>query len=175
MKIVLRSVLISSFLFSLFIVWPWSSAVAEEVDGGTAASLIMKIAAYDKKLAAADEISVYVIDSEDTQNALSLFVGQKVGKAVVRKVEGGKSVPPYAPGILVIGEDAPKELAVNYAKSLKVHAIALGREALDAGVPVGIVEGDKDARVLLNLQASSAFGLDWNPDIIKVAEIVRAK
>jgi hypothetical protein len=143
-----------------------------------AAALIYEVAAYEANLTeAGKELYIYVFDNPTIESYLKAVQGKKLGKATIKQVSGGTSLPSTRPDIVVIGNSEPEEMVdnfINYARSIKALSITPSIDVMKKGVIIGLSVGaDKKAKIMLNIKHSSASNLRWNPAIMKQAQIVK--
>lgn len=141
---------------------------------GLAAALVLKVASFDTNLSSLGQVTAYVVGSSELQGELSKLIGQKIGTGTLSSVEGGGSIPSAPVSMIIVGEGVSVSDVVSYAKSNKAFAIGVTSEAVKDGLPVGVVLIDNGKPgILLNVEASSAIGVQWNPAIMKVAKTVK--
>lgn len=171
----LRNLFTLMLLGSFICAFPVQSAKADsDLPAKLAAALVLKIASFEKGVAKAGDVNVFVVNDAELQKELEKLVGQKIGSSELAKVRGGDSLPSSPPNIMVIGNSPSAIDAVNYAKSTKILSMTGSTEALKSGVAVGLVLGDnKKPKILLNLSTSTASSLKWNPAIMKVAKVIK--
>jgi hypothetical protein len=171
----LRNLFTLMLLGSIVCAFPVQSAQAEtDLPAKLAAALVLKIASFEKRVAKAGDITVFVVNDSELEQELKKLVGQSIGSSKLAKVLGGDSLPSSPPDIMVIGNSPSAIDAVNYAKSTKTLSMTSSAAALKNGVAVGLVLGEnKKPKILLNINTSTASSLKWNPAIMKVAKVVK--
>lgn len=148
-------------------------AALTEPPADVVAAFVVKLSALEKNISSSgSDISVYVMGAPAVAQNLEKEVGHAIGSSKLGAVKSGDSLPSEKPTILYIGSAGTAEQAVSYARSQKVLSVTGSPDLFLKGVSLGIVIGsDGKPKVLLNKTASSAEGLNWNPAIIKIAEV----
>jgi hypothetical protein len=139
-----------------------------------AAALAIKVAAFEKNLSTADEISIFVLKSEDVANELRKGIGAKIGNATLTRVESGNVLPDSIPSLLFVGEGCDLDQALSYTRKYRIMSITHINDFSSKGVTVCLSVGrDGKPQIILNLSSTIEEGLSWNPAIMKVAKTVK--
>ncbi|PWB75292.1 hypothetical protein C3F09_02725 [candidate division GN15 bacterium] len=150
-----------------------SVCAAKDAPPDVASALIIKLLALEKNLAAGSEVSIHVIGSPALAEAFSKAVGIPIGAAKLGKVTGGDILPPAKPSVVCLADAAKASMVTEYTRREKVASVTCAPKAVEAGIALGVGVGDDGKpEVLLNMAASKAEGLNWNPAILKVARTV---
>ncbi len=150
-----------------------SLCVAKDAPPDVASALLIKLLAMEKNLSAAGEVSIHVIGSPALAEAFSKAAGIPIGGAKLGKVTGGDVLPSYKPTVICLADASKAATVTEYTRREKVASITCAPQAVSAGVSLGVGVGDDGKpEVLLNMAASKAEGLNWNPAILKVAKTV---
>jgi hypothetical protein len=133
------------------------------------AILLVKVIGFEKNISKND-ISIYVLGSPPIADALQKVVGQ----ANIKNVASGNDLPTSKPNILFVCSAANLGNAIKYSQENKVLTVTNYPSFVQSGVTLGFgVMDDKRAKILFNINSSAKEGLDWNPAIMKVAQIIK--
>jgi hypothetical protein len=139
-----------------------------------AAALLVKLAAFEKRTAAAGDVTVYVLGDARAAAEFRKCVGTPIGTSRLARVGSGTVLPSEAPSILFVGEKADVKAAVGYSQNRKIMSAAADPARVTEGVSLGVGVGtDGKPKIVLNLSSSSEEDLDWNPAILKLAKTIR--
>jgi len=139
-----------------------------------AAALTMKVVKYERDISGGGDISIYVLGNSDVQSQLSQLVGQKIGAATLQTVDGGDALPGASPSILFVGSNSQLDAAIQYTREQKILSVTHVPDMVAQGVTLGLgVGSDGKPRILINLSSSSEEDLNWNADIMKVAQTIK--
>ncbi len=153
-----------------------SAALAElsPAPASVSAALIIKLAAFEKKVAGSGSVTIYVMGDSEVAKEFQKVVGTDVGGAKLKSVESGDGLPASTPTILYVGNAAKAAEASKYSQSNKILSTTGIPDMVSSGITLGIgVGGDGKPKVLLNKASSGSEGCDWNPAIMKVATVVK--
>jgi hypothetical protein len=144
-------------------------AQVNEAPAPIAAALLVKVIGFEKNISAG-EITIYVLGSNDISNELKKVIGQ----ANIKTVQSGNSIPSSKPSILFVADNGKDDMATKYTQENKVLSATNIPDLVSKGVTLGFgVGSDNKPKILLNVNSSAKEGLDWNPAIMKVAQIVK--
>lgn len=148
-------------------------AALTEPPADVVAAFVIKLSALEKNISSTgSDITVYVIGAPAVAAELEKGVGKAIGSSKLGSVKSGDSLPSEKPSILYVGNADMADQAIAYARSKKILTVTGVPDLFVKGTSLGIVIGsDGKPKVLLNKTASSAEGLNWNPAIIKIAEV----
>ena len=139
-----------------------------------AAALTIKVAAFEKHLSTTDEISIFVLKSDEVANELIKGIGTKIGNATLIRVESGDTLPDNIPSLLFIGEGSDLFKALAYTRNQKIMSVTHIDDYSSRGVTICLGVGqDGKPQIILNLTSTIEEGLSWNPAIMKVAKTVK--
>jgi hypothetical protein len=139
-----------------------------------AAALLVKLAAFEKRVAASGDVTVFVLGDSRAAAEFQKCVGAPVGPSRLAAVTAGAALPSESPSILFVGDRADVKAAVAYTQSRKILSATADPARVVDGVSLGVgVGADGRPRIVLNLSSSSEEDLDWNPAILKLARTVR--
>ena len=89
-------------------------------------------------------------------------------------MQSGNSLPSSKPSILFVADNGKDDMATKYTQENKVLSATNIPDLVSKGVTLGFgVGSDNKPKILLNVNSSAKEGLDWNPAIMKVAQIVK--
>ncbi len=146
----------------------------EMISSDVMAALIVKLIALEKNAGSAGaDLTIYVMGAPNVAAELSKALGKAVGSTTLKNVLEGEELPKTKPTALYIGNDLRVEEAIRYCRANRVLSIAGDDKLSPKGVTLGIgVGNDGKPKITLNLSASAAEGLYWNPMITKVAKTI---
>lgn len=163
-----KSIVIITFIL-LFILSSKIPAQALPIPGNVAARLLVKVIEFEKNISKKD-ITIYVQGAPEVANELKKFVGQ----AGITEVVSGSSLPESKPTIFFISNAGYLADAIKYTQDNKVLSVSNYPAFVTSGITLGLGVGeDNKAKILLNVKSSEKEGLDWNPAIMKVAQIIK--
>jgi hypothetical protein len=139
------------------------------------AALIIKLLSFEENISSMEKgISVYVLGSPDMESEMRTCLGKTIGTASIKTVSGGDSMPETPPKILVVGQGANINEAIAYTRAKSILSATNIPEFVKKGVTLGIGKGaDKKPVILLNLRSANKEKCEWNPAIMKIAEIIK--
>ncbi|MBN2425061.1 MAG: YfiR family protein [Calditrichaceae bacterium] len=144
-------------------------AQTKEAPAPIAAALLVKVIGFEKNISAGD-ITIYVLGSSDVAKELKKVIGQ----ANIKAVESGNSLPSSKPTILFIADEGKLNEAVKYTQDNKILSVTNIPELVEKGATLGFgIGSDNKPKILLNINSSAKEGLDWNPAIMKVAQVIK--
>ena len=150
-----------------------STGIAKDAPPDVASALIVKLLAMEKNLSAGGAISIHVIGSPALAEAFSKVVGTGIGGAKLGKVTEADVLPTYKPSVVCLADGAKAAAVTEYTRREKVASVTCVPQTVSAGISLGVgVGADGKPEVLVNMAASKAEGLNWNPAILKVAKSV---
>ncbi len=166
--IVLTIYLILSVNIQLF-------AQVNKAPANVAATLTIKLLTMEKNISGSGgDVTIYVMGSGDVAKELKNAVGKAIGSAKLSDVISGDELPAVKPTILFVGDPSTADQAVQYTRSQKIASVTNIPELVAKGVTLGLgIGGDGKPKILLNISSSSEEGLDWNPAIMKIAQVVK--
>lgn len=169
------AIIADAILLMAVLAYSVARASEQEAPPGVVAALTIKLMAFEKSLGGSPrDLTVYVLGAPAVADELKVGIGTGVGSARLAGVLRGDSLPAVKPSVLFVGNAAKCGEAIQYARANKILTIT-GTPGLAAkGVTLGIGLGDNGRpEIVLNLTASVAEGLDWNPAIMKVAKTIK--
>ncbi len=145
------------------------TAQVNEAPAPIAAALLVKVIGFEKNISAGD-ITIYVLGSGSMASELKKVIGQ----ANIKSVQSGNSLPSSKPSILFVTDDGKTDVTTKYTQENKVLSATNIPDLVSKGVTLGFgVGSDNKPKILLNVTSSAEEGLDWNPAIMKVAQIIK--
>jgi YfiR/HmsC-like len=139
------------------------------------AEMILKLASFEKSMSgASDDITVYVLGADDVAKALDKKIGEKIGKATLKKVKKGDDLPEESPNIFYIGDETKIFSAIMFTRTQKALSVTGLLNQAEKGISLSIASDDAGKpAIAVNLAASKEEGLDWNPAILKIAMVIK--
>jgi hypothetical protein len=160
--------------FSASLLLPPLLSQVQTAPPAIAATLIVKLAAFEKGISSSPSVTVYVLADPKIAVEFEKGIGSPVGQSRLSRVYSGTRLPSEKPSILFVGAGANPEEAVAYSRSQKVLSATANPEWIARGVDLGVgVGNDGKPKVLLNLTATTEENCDWNPAIMKLAKTTR--
>lgn len=133
------------------------------------AALFTKLLAYYTNLGDAPFI-IHVVGAPEVAAALRKSKGAAVGKATLADVSESDGPPTNGAKVIYVGKSAKACTAYSYANH--VLTITGDEKLVSEGVTLGVkIEAGKP-KILLNLSATKAEDINWNPAILKVASTI---
>lgn len=141
----------------------------DEAPVSVVAGLFMKVLAFEKNLSRKKEgLSMFVLNDPAMTKELKRHIGLKIGNAPLEYVEGGARLPDIAPDILVVGPGDNVLTAVKYARQHKLISVTCKPDVVRQGISICITANEAGTpRILVNMAASIASGLNWKPALLK--------
>lgn len=139
------------------------------------APLVLKLLAFEQKIATDGDITVHVIGSSDFAGELKKSVGEKIGKGQLASVSESEDLPAEKPSVIYIGDDAKLDAILAYTKQNGVLSVTGIPDLVSRGVTLGIGVSGEKPKILLNVLSSKEENTNWNPAIMKVSTIVKAE
>ena len=97
-----------------------------------------------------------------------------IGQANIKNVESGNNLPSTTPSILFVCDKSKVDEAIKYTQDNKILSATNLPDLVTGGVTLGFGVGDDNKpKILLNINSSAKEGLNWNPAIMKVAQIIK--
>lgn len=144
-------------------------AQPKEAPAAIAVALLVKVIGFEKDISSGD-ITIYVLGSSDVTKELKKVIGQ----ANIKSVQSGNDLPSSIPSILFICDVKKAEKATKYTQDNKILSVTNLPDLVTEGVTLGFgVGSDNKPKILLNINSSAKEGLNWNPAIMKVAQIIK--
>ena len=153
----------------IFFLSAQSHGQTKEAPASITAALLVKVIGFEKNISAGD-ILIYVLGSNDLYSELKKLIGQ----ANIKAVQSGNSLPSSKPSILFIADESKVDEVSKYTQENKVLSATNIPALVSKGVTLGFGVGDDNKpKILLNVTSSAKEGLDWNPAIMKVAQVIK--
>ena len=144
-------------------------AQTKNAPAAVAAALLVKVLGFEKNISAG-EITIYVLASPAIAAALKTVMGE----TNIKHVHSGNNLPASKPSVLFIGDESKLSAAIEYTRKNKVLSATSVTDLVIKGVSVGFGIGDNNKpKILLNINSSAEEDLEWNPAIMKVAQIIK--
>lgn len=144
-------------------------AYAQKAPPKLQAALFTKLLGFYTNLGAGD-FTIHVVGNPQVAKELKGMVGKKIGKAKLAAVSEGDGPPTNGAKVIYVG--ASVKAITGYSQANGVLTITGEPVYVNDGVTLGVkIEGGKP-KILLNLTSTKAEGVNWNPQILKVASTV---
>ncbi|MEJ2053802.1 MAG: YfiR/HmsC family protein [Calditrichaceae bacterium] len=153
----------------IFFLSAQSHGQTKEAPSSITAALLVKVIGFEKNISAND-IIIYVLGSNELYSELKKVIGQ----ANIKGVQSGNTLPSSKPSILFVADQRKVDAATKYTQDNKVLSATNIPDLVSEGVTLGFGIGDDNKpKILLNVTSSAKEGLDWNPAIMKVAQVIK--
>ncbi|MDY6989918.1 MAG: YfiR family protein [Thermodesulfobacteriota bacterium] len=137
------------------------------------AALFVKLLAFNKGLASGGDISIYVVGSQAFATAMKSGIGQRIGQGKISAVTTGDGLPTEKPEVIYVGNASMTDKVIEYTRANGIMSITGKPAQVKKGVALGVGVREGKPKILLNLSASKAEGIDWNPALLKIATVFR--
>ena len=141
------------------------------------AALFTKLLAQNKRINRGGDVTIYVVRSPKFAAAMKLAVGKKIGKSRLTDVVE-TDVPDAAVsglGAVYIGDEEKWPAAKAYCRKYKVLSISGLPKLVGKGVTLSVGASKNKPKVILDLSASKAEDIDWDPKILKIATLINKR
>jgi len=115
------------------------------------------------------EFRIHVVGAPELAKLLEAKIGSMAGKAKLISVTSGDTLPGEV-DVVYLGKNLSE--GTQFTQKNHVLSITGNPDMISKGVSLGIGIENSKPRVYLNLKASKAEGVDWDPQILKVAKMV---
>jgi len=153
----------------LFLAAGFSSLQAQEAPPKLQAALFMKLLGFYTNLGSGD-FTIHVVGSPGVASELKGNIGKKIGKAKLSAVSEGEGPPTNGAKVIYVGKSV--KAITDYSQANKVLTITGLPKFVNEGVTLGVTIEAGKPKILLNLSATKAEDVNWNPAILKVASTV---
>jgi|TARA_B100000745_G_scaffold93046_1_gene58694 hypothetical protein len=144
-------------------------ANAEGLPSAVQAKLIGKLVNFEKGISDKGKASIFVVGDNELAEQLSRFAGKRLGRVELTSVDSASQPPSTAYDVIYIGNDADVTSAIQYAREHNALTLTGNTSWVDQGISVGLAVEAGKPKILLNLSAAKAEGVDWNPAVLKIA------
>ena len=162
--------------FSVLLIFLTLPAYAEsygKVPEKLQAALFVKILMMSREINSGEDISIYVVNAPEAAAELRKAVGLSIGKSVLRAVYEGREIPSFRPEVLYIGENTDTESLIRYCRENGVLSVTGEPELVEQGVTLGVCMDGEKPGILLNVTASKAENISWNPTLLKISKLYK--
>jgi hypothetical protein len=165
----------ATLLLGLLLLAAFSASDASDAPPDVASKLVIQLVTFEKTLMSTEgEMTIHVVGSAELASALKNSVGWQLGKRKLSKVTSSNALPTEAPDVLFLCDKNKLSEVIEYTRKEQIFSMTNIPKLVKKGVSLGIGVGGKgQPTVTLNLSASKAEGLDWNPAILKIAKTVK--
>ena len=179
---------LSAALAALLLTLSTASA-AEQVPAPLQVAILVKILVYDRTIAtrSRDGLRVGVVfdpDRESSTRARDEFtkafnetprkVGDKIVIELVAVSQDKLAAEAGKLDILYVADGADVTKVVELAKKHRLITFASDRAAVEEGVVLGLVPRGDKPKLLINVGASVSSGMELDPSVLRLAELVRS-
>ncbi len=146
----------------------------KKTSASVSGALFLKLVPMEKNLASVGDIIVYVLGNEEVAAELKKGIGKSIGGSTLKNVLSGTDLPAEKPSCMFVGNPDKVNDAIAYTRAKKILSVTNDPGLVTKGVTLGLgIGGDGKPKILLNISSSSEEGLDWNPAIMKIAQVVK--
>lgn len=165
------------------------AGAAEGVPAPLQVAILVKVLVYDRTIAtrSRDGLRLGVVfnpDRESSTKARDEFIKafnetpRKVGDKIVIELlqvpQGKLAEEAQSLDILYVADGADVAKVVEIAKKEHLITFASDRDAVEDGVVLGLVPRGDKPKLLINVGASVASGMELDPQVLRLAELVRS-
>lgn len=149
-------------------------AQSRQLPADVTAGLVLKLSNMESNLAGkGGDLTFYILGDDELAQELKKGVGKEIGKGTLSEVVSSNELPTEQPACLWVGDGSLTEDAIAYTRAHKIPSLGGHEDLAEQGVSLALAVGDDGKpSILINSEASTAEGLDWNKAILKIAKIV---
>jgi hypothetical protein len=136
------------------------------------AALFIKLFLFNNDLNSGGELVLHVIGAPEFAAEVGKSIGKRIGKSTFTAVTESAGLPEKKPSVVYLGRSEAFEEVVRYTHQEQILSITGIPELVRKGVTLGVGTRKQKPKILFNPAASEKEGMDWNPVIVKIAEIV---
>ncbi len=137
------------------------------------ASLFIKLFVFNNDLAGGDDLVIHVIDAPEVAAEMRKSVGRSIGQSRLVGVTEGDGLPETPPSVIYLGRPELFEAVTAYTHDKKILSITGLPELVPRGITLGVGTLNRKPRILFNVSASEKEGMDWNPVILKITDVIK--
>ena len=168
-----RNVILFFLVLLLFLTLPAYAESYGKVPEKLQAALFVKILMMSKEINNGEDLSVYVVNAPEAAAELRKAVGLTIGKSVLKAVHEGTELPSFRPEVLYIGENTDTERLIRYCRKNGVLSVTGNPGLVERGVTLGVCMDGEKPGILLNVTASKAENITWNPTLLKISKLYK--
>ena len=135
--------------------------------------LLAKILMYEKNYKRSGAVTVYVLDAPEVADAFARLVGDSAKHISIKSVDAGESLPPDHYDLLYLNDFKHLEAAKVWAQKHRGVLVTGRKKLVKHGVTLGTGAEQGRPRFYLNLTASFAAELDWEPRVLTIVGTFR--
>ena len=140
------------------------------------ASLFIKLLPYNKNISSGGNVTIYVLNTQSVAKAMKSAIGRKLGKSTLAKVIAISKVPSQKPdklSVLYVPDNKQLKAAAAFCQKYKILSITGNPDLIKKGITLMVGVQNKKPKIMLNLSSTKKEGIDWNPNILKIATKVK--
>ena len=137
------------------------------------ASLFIKLFVFNNDLAGGDDLVIHVIDAPELAAEMRKSVGQSIGTSRLAGVTEGDGLPETPPSVIYLGRPELLDAVTAYTHDQKILSITGLPELVARGITLGVGTLNRKPRILFNVSASEKEGMNWNPVILKITDVIK--
>ncbi len=137
------------------------------------AALFLKLLGLNNDIAKGGNITIHVVNSEPFAKAMGRAIGKQIGNSKLAAVNNGSGAPVEKPSVVYIGNTNSLEELLNYTRANKVLSITGIPDMVRRGATLGVGSSGGKPKILLNLASLKREGVEINPALIKIAQIIK--
>jgi len=146
----------------------------KEAPPGQISQAIISACLFEKTISTMDNITIYIMGSEEIANSLQMYLNQSLGNATLKKINSGYKLPADTPTILFLGNKKLVGEASSYCQENGVLSITNIPGVVNKGISLGVgIDESGSLGLLLNPEETAREGKNWKPAIMKMARIVK--
>jgi hypothetical protein len=161
-------------LLVLILMVETAPAEFKEAPPGQISQAIISACLFEKTISTKDNITIYVMGSEEIASSLQMYLNQSLGNATLKKIDSGNKIPANTPTILFLGNRDLVGQASSYCQENGVLSITNIPDLVSKGISLGVgIDESGSLGLLLNPGETAREGKNWKPAIMKMARIVK--
>ncbi len=168
-----RNILLFFMTMFIFLTLPVYAESYGKVPEKLQAALFVKLLVMSREINSGEDLSIYVVNAPEAAAELRKAVGLSIGKSVLRAVYEGKGFPSFRPSVLYIGENTDTEELIRYCRKNGVLSVTGEPGLVEQGVTLGVCMDGEKPGILLNVTASKAENITWNPTLLKISKLYK--
>jgi len=138
-------------------------------------AIFLKTLALNKNIAGGGDVTLVVIKSKEFAEAMKPAIGRTIGTSKLATILTVEEVPTDKPAkltVIYLGDAAKLEACTKYCRQYKVASITGIPELVKKGITLTVGVLDKKPKIVLNLASTKEEGIEWDPQILKVASTI---
>ena len=154
------------------------TGLAQEMEAAPAniqSAIFLKTLTFNKNISGGGDVTLVVILSKEFAEAMKPAIGRAIGKSKLTDILTVDEVPKDKPGgltVIYLGDAAQLEACTQYCRQYKVASLTGIPDLVNKGITLTVGVQDKKPKIVLNLTNAKKEGIEWDPEIQKVASTI---